>query len=538
MILSYNDIKDLNLNKYMDIIDNTNDMEFFGNCGRQHYRFLAYISTLFNNIDIFDIGTHRGSAALALSYNSTNKVYSFDIENRTKNYTKTPSNIEFVQYNLFDNPNNNDWTKKILNSPLIFLDIDPHDGILEYKFYKFLLDNNYEGFLILDNIHYFDGMRVFWNKIKTPKYDLTSIGHWSGTGLVNISNKEITILEDKNEEEKNNYTLVTAYFDLTKCHDASSEIKKKDGNYYLNHAKGCLSIDRNMVIFCDPEYEQSIWNIRPKNLHSKTLVIPISFEDMKMTKYRSKIIQNRIDNPYHFDNRNTASYYLLCMARYDAIKHVIDRNPFNSTHFAWINICIERMGPKNLENLDQALNQYRNKFSTCYINYIPPHFTLYLKDYYSWGRCSLCSGFFTGNKENMYTFCNKIEEAFINTLEKGYGHADEQLFLMVYYNNPELFDFYYGDYQQMITNYTYIKDNLDITIKSLIPKAFNDGNHIVCYNACKFIWKSYLSNYLNDIPNINSFLKYFFISSLYTKNQDFFFKNVKGKLYIDFLKTL
>ena len=58
------------MNKYMDDMD---DMEFFGDCGRQHYNLLAYISTLYNGIDIFDIGTHRGSSALALSYNHNNK---------------------------------------------------------------------------------------------------------------------------------------------------------------------------------------------------------------------------------------------------------------------------------------------------------------------------------------------------------------------------------------------------------------------------------------------------------------------------------
>jgi hypothetical protein len=539
--ISEKKIKEINLDKYMDDIYQMDDIEFYGDCGRQHYRLLAYLSTLFNNSEIFDIGTHRGSSALALSYNSTNKVYSFDIENRSKNYINKPENIEFIIFNLFNNNDNNDnndnnelekWRKKLLNSPLIFLDIDPHDGILEYEFYQYLLENNYRGLLILDDIHHFEGMRVFWDKIKCTKYDITSLGHWSGTGLVKINNDNNVYIYD----DENNYTLITAYFDLTKCPDASDEIKKRDGNYYLNYSKGCLHRNNNMVIFCDPEFEKSIWEIRPKDLHNKTRVIPISFEDMKMTKFRSKIIENRIKNPYYFDNRNTASYYLLCMARYDAIKRVIEENPFNSTHFAWINICIERMGPKNLENLDIALSQYRDKFSTCYIAYIPPHFTVHLKDYYQWGRCSLCSGFFTGNKEYMYTFCQKIEEAFLDTLDKGYGHADEQLFLIVYFKHPELFEFYYGDYQQMITNYTYIKENEYIT-SNLISNSFKDNNYIVCYDACKFLWKSYMLNYIT-ISDINLFLKYFFLSSLHTNNQNFFFKNVRGKIYREFLKSM
>jgi hypothetical protein len=537
--LDINKIKEINLDLYKDLMK---DIEFFGDCGRQHYKLLIYLSNHFNNVDIFDIGTHRGSSALALSHNKTNKVYSFDIENRTKNYLNKPENVEFIHHNLFDFDNNSIhiWKDKILKSPLIFLDIDPHDGILEYNFYKFLLENSYEGLLILDDINYFQGMKLLWDKITSTKIDITKLGHWSGTGIVNISNKIKVDVNYKNNKNQNNYTLVSAYFDLTKCTDASKEIKERDGSYYLKYANGCLSLDYNMVIFCDPEYESSIWEKRPVHLHHKTKVIPISFEDMKMTKYRQKIIQNRIDHPYYFDNRNTPSYYLLCMARYDALKRVIEENPFNSTHFSWINICIERMGPKNLENLDTALSQYRDKFSTCYIDYIPPHFTLYLNDYYQHGRCSMCSGFFTGDILHMYKFCNLIEDAFLNTLEKGYGHADEQLFLMVYYKNPELFEFYYGDYQQMITNYTYTNENPEITCRLLIPKAFNDNNFEVCFNACKFIWNSYLLNYINDIPDLDKFLKYFFVSSLKTniKNRKFFFENLRGNLYNEFVKKI
>ena len=538
--LDINKIKKINLDHYKF---DMKDMEFFGDCGRQHYRLLMHLSNQFDNVDIFDIGTHRGSSALALSHNKKNRVYSFDIENRPKNYTNKPENVEFIQYDLFDFNNNSIslWKDKILNSPLIFLDIDPHDGILEYNFYQFLLEHNYGGLLILDDINYFEGMRIMWSKITSDKLDLTTLGHWSGTGLVNISNKiTVDYIDTVDDTSENNYTLVTAYFDLTKCPDASREIKERDGTYYLKYANGCLNLNYNMVIFCDPEYESSIWEKRPRHLHYRTKVISVSFEDMKMTKYREKIVQNRIDHPYYFDNRNIPSYYLLCMARYDALKRVIEENPFNSTHFGWINICIERMGPKNLENLDLALSQYRDKFSTCYIDYIPPHFTLYLNDYYQYGRCSMCSGFFTGNKKYMYEFCDTIEEAFLNTLEKGYGHADEQLFLMVYYKKPELFEFYYGDYQQMITNYTYTHENPEITCRLLIPKAFKDNNWEVCFNACKFIWNSYILNYITYIPDFNEFLMYFFVSSLRSnlENHKFFIDNVKGNIYEEFIKKV
>ena len=122
--------------------------------------------------------------------------------------------------------------------------------------------------------------------------------------------------------------------------------------------------------------------MRPDELKDKTKYIVREFDDFQIIKngitqnetfveYRNKINKNRQEKPYHFDNRNTASYYLFCISRYIMLKEMIELNPFESTYFAWINFCIERMGYTNLIHLDEALSVHRDKFSTCYINYIP-----------------------------------------------------------------------------------------------------------------------------------------------------------------------
>lgn len=482
--------------KDISILFNTDDHEFYGEPGKEHYRLLSYLASCFKNSDIFDIGTHRGASALALSYEPTNTVYSFDIENRKKIYDNKPHNVNFVISNLFEKEGE-EWNQKLLNSPLIFLDIDPHDGLLEYDFYMFLVQNDYKGIIIFDDILHFEGMRIFWDKINpSHRRNITEYGHWSGTGMIDFSGKvAINRFSTEIQSKPKNWTLVTAYFDLTKCEDASSEIKERDGDYYLKHSTGCLSLDYNMIIYFDPEFEEKIRAHRPAHLHYKTTFIPISFEDMKLTKHRKTILNNRKTRASH-DPRNTASYYLLCMARYDAIKRAIETNPYQSTHFAWINICIERMGPSNLIELPNALSLFRDKFSTCYIDYIPPHFTCHLSDYYIYGRCSMCSGFFTGRADYFYEFCNKIENVFLEFLEKGYGHADEQLFLAVYYRFPWLFEFYYGDYQQMITNYVTSNEKCEFTLDLLIKKSFEDRNWYVCYDACRFLWRTFKNKVL------------------------------------------
>jgi hypothetical protein len=220
----------------------------------------------------------------------------------------------------------------------------------------------------------------------------------------------------------------------------------------------------------------------------------MSFEDFPLTKFRNKIIQNRKEKPYHFDDRNTASYYLFCMARYAMLKMAIEENYFNSTHFSWLNICIERMGWKNLVALPSIWETKRDKFSTCWIDYWPEPVVRNLPEYFQFGRCGMCSGFFTGNAYYMKEFCNQIEDKFMEALNAGYGHADEQLYLMVYFHGyngagaKEIFDTYIGDYTEMVTNYVAPKERVGEPIRNVISNSFRAGDYTVCEKGCAAVW--------------------------------------------------
>jgi hypothetical protein len=500
--INTNNINSIQFDDYYKKIIHEEDSYFFDKPGKEHYRLLSYLSCLFNNSNIIDLGTHLGNSALALSYNKTNTIYTFDIVNEVRENIKNIDNIRFVTDDLFDDKNKEKYKELILSSPFIFLDVDPHNGKMEYNFIHYLQEINYQGFIVCDDIWYFKEMRDnFWYKINDPfRYDLTHVGHWSGTGAITF-NENISF--DKNDNS--NWTLVTAYFNLTKCYDASEEIRKRDTNYYFTHSVSTLHLPYNLVIYCDEESYPIIKEIRPKYLDTKTQYIIKNFEELAFKKngkllnenfsdYRKTIIQNRKNNPYEFDNRNTASYYLFCMSRYAMLKEVIETNYFHSTHFSWINFCIERMGFQNLIKLDEALSIKRNKFSTCYIDYIPEKLINNTREYFSYGRCSMCSGFFTGNKEYMYKVCDLIEDKFLYYLGKGYGHADEQLYSPVYFDNPQLFEHYYGDYQQMITNYTYIYECPEPPIYNFIQGSYNNNNYIKCNEACNFVLKSIFLN--------------------------------------------
>jgi hypothetical protein len=483
--------------RFSGILDD--DREFHGVLGNEHYKLLSYFSTLFNGASIIDIRTHSGSSALALSYTTTNTVFTFDTMNKVVNQKiRERENIIFSTDNLFEAEGQEKWKDTLLAAPFIFLDLDPHNGTMELEFYMFLKKIGYKGFIVCDDIWYFKEMRDnFWYKLPYgERYDLTHLGHWSGTGIFTF-NKEITFPKHDNSA----WTLVTAYFDLTTRTDASDAIKKRDSAHYIQSAISTMSLPYNLVVYCESDSIEALKALRPAYLEPQTRYVVCDFEKFAFDKagsplpetfstYRTKIQENRIKNPYAFDSRNTASYYLLCMSRYIMLKEVIQENPFQSTHFAWINICMERMGYKNIKHLDEALSVKRDKFSTCYIDYVPEALVLNTPEYYTRGRCSMCSGFFTGNGVNMAKACDLIEDKFLEYLALGYGHADEQLFSAVYFQNKDLFEHYYGDYQQMITNYVYVYDAAEPPIYNFIRNSYKHKDYRKCKEACEFVSRS------------------------------------------------
>jgi Bacterial protein of unknown function (HtrL_YibB) len=299
----------------------------------------------------------------------------------------------------------------------------------------------------------------------------------------------------EDDADLSNWTLVTAYFDLTKQPDASAPIQSRPHGHYLDqHASSTLSLDKNLVVFCEPDNEAKVWSMRPRYLHPRTQVVVQSFDDFPLTKHRPAVIANRGGPWCPTDPRNTASYYLLCMARYAMLKRTITENPFNSTHFGWVNICIERMGFKNLVHLDEALAVQRDRFSTCFIDYVSREVVSDLIGYFHGkacvGRCSMCSGFFTGNAKYMADVCNQLEGEFLRCLKAGVGHADEQLYPLVYFKDPTLFDWYCGDYSEMITNYAHVRDRAEQPVRNLIRNSLAAGDREVCSRACKIVWDS------------------------------------------------
>ena len=147
--------------------------------GREHYRLLTHISQINSGKKIIDLGTFKGWSALSLAHNPANTVISYDIADCfPKTEQNTRSNLTYKIKNFLDD------LDELNNTDLILLDIDPHDGIQEKILIEKLIELNYKGAVIMDDINHFTNLASYYRSIPFKKDDLTAFGHSTGTGII------------------------------------------------------------------------------------------------------------------------------------------------------------------------------------------------------------------------------------------------------------------------------------------------------------------------------------------------------------------
>jgi predicted O-methyltransferase YrrM len=195
-----------NYNKYYNNVDRI--------IGREHYSLFAAIGAQLTNGKIIEIGTCTGQSILAFSNKNkinNNKLFTYDINTNALNKDiLVCSNAEFSTTNLLNPQIREENKEHILSADILFIDIDPHTGILEYEMLCWLKKNKFNGLILLDDIylgkigHEYESRKNeghfmfdnLWSKISDDeKLCISHVGHASGTGIVcfNFSNYDIIL---------------------------------------------------------------------------------------------------------------------------------------------------------------------------------------------------------------------------------------------------------------------------------------------------------------------------------------------------------
>ncbi len=182
-----------------DIAQRTEQGHFLNVWPGEHYKLIASLIKTLKPKVIIEIGTEKGLSALCIKkyMPADSKLVTFDIIS-WKKYPggayleqKDFADGNFIQYT--DDLSTKEGVLKhidlLKNADLIFVDA-AKDGAQEQRF----IDNfrtiqfNRPPFIIFDDIRLWNMLKI-WREISLPKLDVTSFGHWSGTGLVEWKNQ-------------------------------------------------------------------------------------------------------------------------------------------------------------------------------------------------------------------------------------------------------------------------------------------------------------------------------------------------------------
>jgi predicted O-methyltransferase YrrM len=158
----------------------------------EHYRLLGAIVEELKPQIIIEIGTYTGASSLVMKkyLNNDCKLITYDITPWDQ-FANTGIRIEDfdekLEQKIVDLTQKENYELElglIQRADLIFIDA-AKDGIMEKVLCDFFDETRFKKspIIIFDDIKFLSMIKV-WREIKHPKIDITSFGHWSGTGIV------------------------------------------------------------------------------------------------------------------------------------------------------------------------------------------------------------------------------------------------------------------------------------------------------------------------------------------------------------------
>ena len=258
-------------------------------------------------------------------------------------------------------------------------------------------------------------------------------------------------------------TLVTALYNINR--ETNGDGRK--WSEYLEWFASTLQIKLPMAIFIPAELHDFVITNRPSNLMDITHITIMEFEDIPFYKYYS-IIKNILEldvYKMHIKHNDRVEcklpeYNIIQYSKFGWLQQVVDINPFNSSHFFWIDAGISRfIDTKANRIFNNTLNNNSNNNSNKLIiqhNYLLQNYKI--DENYLWdSQCLMCGTMFGGSQVAVHTFNKIVEETFVHYLVKNNWVNNEQILLAyLYAQNNKLFHIVLNDTNRHLMLFDYI----------------------------------------------------------------------------------
>lgn len=250
-----------------------------------------------------------------------------------------------------------------------------------------------------------------------------------------------------------------------------------------------------------------------------TKYICVELEELWTYQFLDQVKHNRQQFWPTRDERTCAESHLICCNKFDFVLETIYTNPFNTTHFGWIDaflgtpdgtklrICENYRANTVPRILHQIVKQGSTKFHIQQLNvndnkYLKPENK---REYYMQYRWVVCGGFFVTAPDAGIKILNRLKDVFTNTtspLNYGFGHGEEMFYLEILDEFPDDLHLSYGDYGQILDNFIVPTANIEYVYYTIIQGLKNNGHMDTYKKACAMLKQSADEYYIQLEPEI------------------------------------
>lgn len=352
------------------------------------------------------------------------------------------------------------------------------------KFLKFDYYNEYVIDIVTNNILFQNknGNKIIENIYNKEK---ENIGHIDWAKCKNP-------IEPKDNNTNN--TIVTMFYKIREKENNKSNCKLNHSpNEYIKFAKEfILKLPYNLIIFTDDEDIINLVTEERKEYIDKTRIINEAFEKTYYYKYLDRL--QELQKIFKISNGNleheTPMYIILNNNKFEFMEKAIKLNPFNSSHFIWMDFSINHVA-LNCEKIHEWFELVPDKIKQLCIN--PCKENIDNKILFQRIFHHTAGGLFTGSINNMLNYCELLKKKTEQIYQENWYQIDEAVMTMVQSENQDLFDLYYGDYQGIISNYFKPVHNIDLILYA-VNRLLISNNKTTAYNVLLYCQKYFELN--------------------------------------------
>lgn len=270
-------------------------------------------------------------------------------------------------------------------------------------------------------------------------------------------------------------TIVTCLYDVRKK-EKNPSAGNKSLDEYLRLSERMLSGARlPMVVFTDePRIADHVRAVRSR---LPTEVVWLPFEETLF--YADLALLTRRMGQFTIANRNpdkdTPLYVLLNNNKFDFMRRAIAANFFHTDFFLWVDMGVQHCANATddewadvASSWPSVLRRFPDRVHQMRVHTVlrPPNTPW--KDYFRHIYHHVAGGVFGGRFDIVFRYADLFWARWRRVLdEEGWWQLDEAVMTMIAEENPQMFRFYHGDYDGIITNFVAPRKSLFLVFQTM-----------------------------------------------------------------------